>query len=134
MSLSVSALGDQNPWWKDKALVSDDTLIVAWERSSFKWLPRIVKTFKWNVTVIYSLRGPRQVGKTTLLKLVIRDLLEKGVDARRIFYWSCDQLESFEKLSETIVAYVDWARKFSSEMLYNSSTRKPTVFNRGMNC
>jgi predicted AAA+ superfamily ATPase len=116
--LSISELGEQNPWWRDKALVNDDPLIVAWEKSSFRWWPRIVETFQWDAKVIYSLRGPRQVGKTTLLRLKIRDLLKSGVDARRIFYWACDQVESFEKLSAIINGYLDWARRFSKEMLY----------------
>ncbi|MEM2888044.1 MAG: ATP-binding protein [Candidatus Bathyarchaeia archaeon] len=116
--MSISELGEQNPWWRDKNLIDSDQLIAAWEKSSFKWWPRIVETFQWDAKVIYSLRGPRQVGKTTLLRLKIRDLLKSGVDARRIFYWACDQIESFEKLSAIITAYLDWARRFSNEMLY----------------
>lgn len=116
--MSISELSDQNPWWRDKTLIEDDQLIVKWERSSFRWRPRIVKTFQWDVNVIYSLRGPRQVGKTTLLKLKIRDLLRKGVDSRRIFYWACDQVESFEKLTSIINGYLEWARRFSKERLY----------------
>ncbi|MCX8182299.1 MAG: ATP-binding protein [Candidatus Methanomethyliaceae archaeon] len=116
--MSISELGEQNPWWRDKALIESDTLVVAWERSSFRWWPRIVETFQWDARVIYSLRGPRQVGKTTLLRLKIRDLLKSGVDARRVFYWACDQVESFEKLSAIIATYLDWARRFSNEMLY----------------
>jgi predicted AAA+ superfamily ATPase len=116
--LSISQLGEQNPWWRDKSLIESDPLIAAWEKSSFRWCPRIVETFQWDAKVVYSLRGPRQVGKTTLLRLKIRDLLKSGVDARRIFYWACDQVESFEKLSAIINGYLDWARRFSKEMLY----------------
>jgi len=116
--LSISELGEQNPWWRDKALIEDDPLIRAWEKSSFKWWPRIVETFKWDAKVIYSLRGPRQVGKTTLLRLKTRELLKSGVDGRRIFYWACDQVESFEKLSAIVNGYLDWARRFSQDMLY----------------
>lgn len=83
--LSISELSDQNPWWRDKTLVESDQLIVAWEKSSFKWRPRIVETFRWDANVIYSLRGPRQVGKTTLLRLKVRELLRNGVDGRRFF-------------------------------------------------
>jgi hypothetical protein len=116
--LSISELGEQNPWWRDKASINGDPLIMAWEKSSFRWRPRIVETFQWDAKVIYSLRGPRQVGKTTLLRLKIRDLLNSGVDARRIFYWACDQVESFEKLSTIINGYLAWARRFSKEILY----------------
>lgn len=116
--MSIPEFSEQNPWWKDKTSVEADRLIVAWENSSFKWRPRIVETFCWDANVIYSLRGPRQVGKTTLLRLKIRELLKSGVDARRIFYWACDQVKSFERLSSTIGGYVDWARRFSKDRLY----------------
>jgi len=116
--LSISELSDQNPWWRDRTLIKDDQLIVRWENSSFKWRPRIMETFQWDVDVIYSLRGPRQVGKTTLLKLKIKDLLREGVDGRRIFYWACDQVESFERLTSIINGYLEWARRFSKERLY----------------
>jgi len=116
--LSISELSGQNPWWRDKALVEGDQLIVAWEKSSFKWRPRIEETFLWDANVIYSLRGPRQVGKTTLLRLKIRELLRNGVDSRRIFYWACDQVESFEKLTSIINGYLEWARRFSGDRLY----------------
>lgn len=116
--MSISELSDQNPWWRDKTLVESDQLIVAWEKSSFKWRPRVVETFLWDANVIYSLRGPRQVGKTTLLRLKIRELLRNGVDSRRIFYWACDQVESFEKMTSIINGYLEWARRFSKDRLY----------------
>ncbi len=116
--MSISELGEQNPWWRHKALINEDPLIVAWENSSFRWWPRIAKTFQWDAKVIYSLRGPRQVGKSTFVKLKIRDLLRNAVDGRRIFYYACDQVESSEKLSTVVNGYLDWARRFSEEMLY----------------
>jgi len=64
------------------------------------------------------LRGPRQVGKTTLVRLKIRELLESGIDTRRVFYWACDQVESFAKLTSIISEFVDWARRFTQERLY----------------
>jgi len=114
----MSELSDQNPWWRDKTLVESDQLIVAWEESSFKWRPRIMGTFQWDANVIYSLRGPRQVGKTTLLRLKIRELLRNSVDGYRIFYWACDQVESFKKLTSIINGYLEWARRFSNDRLY----------------
>jgi hypothetical protein len=116
--MSVPEFSDQNPWWRDKGSVEGDRLVLAWENSSFRWRPRTIETFCWDANVIYSLRGPRQVGKTTLLMLKIREMLKSGVDARRIFYWACDQVEGFEKLSSIISGYVDWARRFSNDRLY----------------
>lgn len=116
--MAVSNLADQNSWWKDENLIEIDHLVEAWKNSSFKWKPRITQTFLWDVNVIYSLRGPRQVGKTTLLRLKIRELLRSGIDGRRIFYWSCDQVESPQKLTLIISEYLDWARRFSEDRLF----------------
>ena len=69
--MSIPEFSDQNPWWKDKGTIKTDRLILAWENSSFKWKPRISEAFCWDANVIYTLRGSRQVGKTTLLRLKI---------------------------------------------------------------
>ncbi len=39
---------------------------------------------------LITIRGPRRVGKTTLVKLLIRQLIDDGVDSNRIFYASLD--------------------------------------------
>jgi len=117
-SMLVPELGDQNPWWKDERLIESDSSIVAWEKSAFKWDPRLSKVMQWNIDIIYCVRGPRQVGKTTLVKLKIRDLLGNGVQGRRIFYWACDMVESYEKLAAIIEEYIRYARRFSQDRLF----------------
>lgn len=114
----VPELADQNPWWKDERLIESDPSIVAWEKSAFKWEPRLSKAMRWDIDVIYCLRGPRQVGKTTLVKLKIRELLREGVQGRRIFYWACDMVESYERLSAIIEEYIRDARRFSQDRLF----------------
>ena len=116
--MSLTDLNEQNPWWRNKRLIDEDHLIRVWEKSSFKWKPQIMETFEWDANIVYTLRGPRQVGKTTLLKLKIRELLREGVDPRRIFYWTCDQVSSFEKLTSIIREYLDWVRRFSDSRVY----------------
>jgi len=46
--------------------------------------------------------GPRQVGKTTYLKLSILDLLEKGINPRNVMYFSCDLLRNYREIIEVI--------------------------------
>ncbi len=66
---------------------------------------------QWDVDVIYVLRGPRQVGKTTLSKLKIREFVRQGVSPRRIFYWPCDLIGKPEKLVEIVDAYLNFSRE-----------------------
>ena len=73
--MSVSDLIEYNPWWKDKSAIDDDPQIKIWKESKLKWSPRLRYTFHAG-DYVYSLRGPRQVGKTTLVKLEIRQVLD----------------------------------------------------------
>ena len=54
------------------------------------------------------LRGPRQIGKTTLLNQVVDQLLNEGVDPRRLFRLQFDDLADLKKLSMPIVELVEW--------------------------
>ena len=117
--MSIPKLVAQNSFWKDPELIEEDKYIQNWEASPFKWWPRLIETIDWNIDLLYTLRGPRQVGKTTLLKLKIRDLIKReAIDARRIFYWSCDLVENPEKLVSLITEYMDWIGSPSKERVY----------------
>ena len=76
------------------------------------------QTFQWDLDIIYVLRGPRQVGKTTLMKLKVRELLESGAEPRTVFYFPCDLVEGPDKLVQIITAYQDGARRDRTTRLY----------------
>src|SRR3990167_9558941 len=53
----------------------------------------------WEKPGIYLLSGGRQIGKTTSLKLLIREkLLKKEFVPKQIFYLPCDQVETHQEL------------------------------------
>jgi len=54
------------------------------------------------------LRGPRQVGKTTLLEQVIDKLLDEGVNPKRILRVQFDELELLKKIHEPILELARW--------------------------
>ena len=54
------------------------------------------------------LRGPRQIGKTTLLNQVVDQLMRDGVDPLRLFRLQFDDLSDLKKLNMPIVNLVDW--------------------------
>jgi len=68
-----------------------------------------MKTFE-DEDVTYILRGPRRIGKTTLLKLKIKSLLEKGVVPQNIFFYPCDLLDSPRQLADVIDTYLSQQR------------------------
>ena len=83
----VAKLANLNPWWTDKAAIGRDPKLVALGASTLDTVPDL--DFFEAGDYIYSIRGPRQVGKTTLVKLVIRRLLE-SVPPHNIMYYSFD--------------------------------------------
>lgn len=87
--ISFANLHDDNPWWKYGSEFNDKEIRI-WNESIIKWDPRIRKKFNFSSDTVYSLRGPRQVGKTTLVKLQIKDLLGQGTSHWNIFYYPFD--------------------------------------------
>jgi len=108
--MSAPDLLESNPWWTNPAAIDSDISIKDWDSSKFKWRPRLGETIQWDVDVVYVLRGPRQVGKTTLSKLKIRELLRAGIPPRTIFYWACDLVERPEKLVEIVEGYLAFSK------------------------
>lgn len=83
----VAKMARFNPWWKDKDTIARDPKLMDLGASALDIAPDL--GFFEAGDYIYSLRGPRQVGKTTLVKLVIRRLLE-SVPPHNIMYYSFD--------------------------------------------
>jgi len=104
--MSTLSLSRQNPWWLDPSSLNNDDNLLQYYSSKLRWDPRIVHTFDFETDVIYTLRGPRQVGKTTSLKLIIKDLIGKGVPPRNIFYWTCDLIDNPKTLVELVESYI----------------------------
>lgn len=75
-----------NPWWDDPAAVDSDDHITAWNPMGYT--PDVLDEAVGNSgSGVYVLRGMRRVGKTTLMKVTIKRLLENGVQPRRIMYY-----------------------------------------------
>ncbi len=104
----ISQLSEQNKWWIDKKNVLEDPKLSQLKDLKFQWDPSLRQYIKLEQDVIYAIRGPRQVGKTTLLKLIIKDLLlNNKVKAENIFFWSCERNDAKE-LNAIIQTYFNW--------------------------
>jgi len=114
----ISQLSDQNKWWIDRKNILQDFKLQQLTNLEFKWDPSIRHYIKLDHDVIYTIRGPRQVGKTTLMKLIIRDLLlNKKIDPENIFYWSFERNDAKE-LNAIIQTYLDWRISAKDERKY----------------
>ncbi len=98
---------EQNSWWISKVLIEKDHDIVHWAEQKYKWTPSVINKIKINPFAFHAILGPRQVGKTTALKLLVRELL-KNRDEKSIFYFNCEYLSDYKELKEVIEAYFEF--------------------------
>lgn len=110
--VAFSELVKQNSWWESPTAILADPKIRDFEAANLKWHPRIGKHIDLQKDVLYSLRGPRQVGKTTFVKLLVRDeLLEKKRPASNVFYYTCDVVSGAVELKEILESFLDWSNR-----------------------
>lgn len=107
-----------NPWWEVPERIDSDRSIVDYRESKLRWQPKIKDEFKLNLDAVYSLRGPRQVGKTTVIKMIVKELLESGLPPRAIFYYACDLLASAEELFQVIRQYQEFSQPHKFKRRY----------------
>ncbi|MEW5897132.1 MAG: ATP-binding protein [Nanoarchaeota archaeon] len=107
----------QNLWWETKERINEDPKIRDYLSARIKWAPRLKKYIFLDKDVVYSIRGPRQVGKTTLIKIIIRELLESN-GPLNIMYFACDLLRDNLALSDLLNTYYDWIRPQNNQRLF----------------
>ena len=90
-----------NPWWDGERLHALPPMR--------RWVFELVsRNLRGGLAPAVVLRGPRQVGKTTLLAQVIDHLLGEGVAPRRIFRVQFDELPLLRRLETPILDLCDW--------------------------
>ena len=99
--LVTVTLRDDNPWWRGERLFCLPSL----RRWAFD---AALSGVQRGLTPATVLRGPRQVGKTTLLNQVIDALLAQGVAGWRIFRAQFDELPALRNVTEPILELARW--------------------------
>jgi predicted AAA+ superfamily ATPase len=99
----VRDLFTMNPWWSGNSLKR----LPHYKRHIYRKI--YDKLTRGNLPII-ALRGPRQVGKTTLQEQMIDDLLhgKRLVDAKQILRIQFDDIKSLNLVSDPIITIVDW--------------------------
>jgi len=99
--MKIEYLKRHNPWWDGKQGIEKDFSISEWKNKKYRWIPEIVNNINMNKGSVHIITGPRQVGKTTAMKLIIRNLL-KVENPEKIVYIRCDELTTSKELVEAI--------------------------------
>jgi hypothetical protein len=116
--MDFSEISRQNPWWKNASEILNDEKIKQLDAAKVPWNPRLKYFIKFDRDKIYTLRGPRQVGKTTLCKTLIRDLIADGNDPRGILYYSWDLVSNEKDLFDVLDQYTNWSSAFDPDRKY----------------
>jgi predicted AAA+ superfamily ATPase len=117
--INMLDLAAHNPWWINPSDIEKDEDFRRWSQSSIRWVPEIFTKISFEGPALNFLFGPRQVGKTTLLKLLIKKLLEDGVNPESIFFYKCDKLSDYRELDEIITQYFKYrdARRINTSYI-----------------
>jgi uncharacterized protein len=82
-----------NPWWRIPGWEAEDLHLRSLEASPVRLPAPQVDQIDLGEPAVHVLRGPRQTGKSTDLKLLVHRALEAGTEPRQVVYLSLDLLE-----------------------------------------
>ncbi len=111
----VDFLRETNPWWAGKP----GPLLPSYRRWAFTSVLRKLNAGLAPITV---LRGPRQVGKTTLQQQIIQHLIEEEhISPNRILRVQFDDIPSLQQLSEPVLEISRWFQNTILEKSFNEA-------------
>lgn len=96
-------LVEQNPWWRDPTSIDRDPKIRQLADAPFRRVPAVLDTLRLDRPNVYTLRGPRQVGKSTSVKMLIQRLIADGFSPRRILYLSVEMERRPREIYDAVV-------------------------------
>jgi hypothetical protein len=91
-----------NPWWKNET----DPKYQDWKDSNVAWVPKFLEKISLKPFSLHFLSGPRQVGKTTAIKILIHDLV-KDRDPFSVFYYPCNEVMDHRELGKILDDYLN---------------------------
>jgi predicted AAA+ superfamily ATPase len=116
----INDLGRQNPWWTGAPSLPP----LPFHRWPFqKLLDRLDKPLAPALVI----RGPRQIGKSTLQNQLIQRLLKDGVRPNRILRVQFDDLPSLAKIAENdepILRVADWFERSVLKEHFNAAAAR----------
>jgi uncharacterized protein len=113
MAISDEQILAQNPWWTRSSWWETDPHLTLLRAQPVRLEADFVAGLDLDRPGIHILRGPRQVGKSTDLKLLVERALAGGMQARAVIYLALDLLEGqhLSELAATVRRALDLARR-----------------------
>jgi predicted AAA+ superfamily ATPase len=104
-----------NPWWKGE----EDHHLSRWKGMKIRWVPSWIEEISLKPFSLNFVIGPRQVGKTTGLKILISKLLESR-DPKEVVYFNCDFAPDFHALKKVLDRFLELRKSWgvSSSLVF----------------
>lgn len=112
----VDNLRSLNPHWEGKP----GPIVPPMRRWVFS---RLIRLLQHGLTPAVVLRGPRRVGKTVLLRQIMTELLQHGVDPSHILYVAFDEIESLAGFKDPVLGIARWFEERVLRRSFNELAR-----------
>ncbi len=93
-----------NPWWEWRSWKDRDLDLKVFKEMRVKWKPGWLRAISLKPFSLNFIFGPRQVGKTTGIKLLIERLM-KETKPKAVFYFNCDLISDARELKSVLDFY-----------------------------
>jgi predicted AAA+ superfamily ATPase len=119
MPLSDEQILSQNPWWTSSAWQAADPHLQSLGEQPVRLSADFVAELDLDAPGIHILRGPRQVGKSTDLKLLVERALAIGTKPQSVIYLALDLLEGrhLSELAASVERAIDLAERTAPGLL-----------------
>lgn len=118
MNIDNYQLPLHNPWWEENFIILNDIKLKELQKQKYKYLHPLLWEFPQKKDAFFTVRGPRQIGKTTLLKQIIQKLIAEKIQPQNILYFPCDSLKEFNELTRLLQEYIEAKRVETKNKLY----------------
>ena len=96
----------QNPWWSDENWEEKDKHLRDWKSQKVKWIPKWIKQISLEPFSLNFIYGIRQLGKTTGIKLLIKEILKKE-NPFAVFFFDFELVSSLREFRKIIETYLE---------------------------
>ncbi|HXH21545.1 MAG TPA: ATP-binding protein [Dehalococcoidia bacterium] len=110
-------LHELNPWWAGKP----GRVLPSYRRWAFR---EVKSKLQAGLAPAVVVRGPRQVGKTTLQEQLIEDLLAEGVPPTHLFRVQFDDIPALRALKQPILTLARWYQRYILRETFNETARQ----------
>ena len=116
--MDIKILKDSNPWWSYEEWENYDKHLKDYNNQRIKWIPKWINEISLEPFSLNFVYGVRQIGKSTGIKLLIKQLLKNCDNPFSICYFNFDYVASYSEFRKIIEKYLEIKRKENVNISY----------------